>query len=225
MTNIQRELFKLADAEYATFQAKLTPNLDPSCFIGVRVPVLREFAKSFSKSEECKDFLKALPHKYYDENLLHSILLIKNKGFNDTLTMVENFLPYIDNWAVCDTLRPKEFEKHAEDLLPKVKEWISSSLTYTCRFGLDCLMSYYLDERFKTEYLELPTAIISDEYYVKMMIAWYYATALAKQWDSTIPYIENSRLEKWTHNKTIQKAIESYRITEEQKIYLRTLKR
>lgn len=224
MTQLKEKLFALSDKEYAAFQSKLTPTVDAEKFIGVRVPVLREFAKEFSKQAECAEFLDTLPHEYYDENLLHSVILEKVKRYDECLALVEAFLPYVDNWAVCDTLRPKVFAKHKEELLPKIKEWIASDKTYTCRFGIDMLMTHYLDAAFRPEYPALVTAVHSEEYYVRMMAAWYFATALAKQWDTVIPYIENRQLDRWTHNKAIQKAIESYRITPERKDYLRTLK-
>lgn len=170
-------------------------------------------------------FLKTLPHPYYDEDLLHAILLGGIKEFDRCAAHVEAFLPYIDNWAVCDTLRPAVFKKNTERLLPKVQEWVASKKTYICRFGVGMLLSYYLDEAFAPEYLALPAAVSSEEYYVNMMIAWYYATALAKQWESTIPYLQENRLSVWVHNKTIQKARESCRITEEQKEYLKGLQR
>lgn len=224
MTNLQKKLFELSDKQYASFQAKLIPNVSREKFIGVRVPVLRKFAKEFEKEPECRDFLNALPHTYYDENMLHSILLGKMKDYEQCITAVENFLPYIDNWAVCDILSPKVFNKHRDKLIFKIKDWISSDKTYTCRFGIGMLMTHYLDKDFKPEYLELPQKVDSEEYYVKMMIAWFYATALANQWDATIPYIEEHRLSDWVHKKTIQKACESYRITDEQKAYLKTLR-
>lgn len=225
MTEIQKRLFELSDSEYAAFQAKLAPNIAAESCMGVRVPALRKFAAEFSRTPECTEFLNSLPHEYYDENLLHSILLEKWKDYDDCLEKVERFLPYVDNWAVCDTLRPKIFAKHKAELMEKVKKWIASEKTYTCRFGVDMLMTHYLDDVFQPEYLELPVQVTSEEYYVRMMIAWYYATALVKQWESTIPYLEQKRLSVWSHNKTIQKAIESYRITDEQKIYLKTLRR
>jgi len=215
----------LADTEYAAFQAKLAPTIDPATCIGVRVPALRKFAAAFAKTPDYTSFMEALPHTYYDENLLHSILLTKIRDYDECLAAVERFLPYVDNWAACDTLRPAAFKKHRGELLPHVRRWIASPAPYTCRFGIDCLMEYYLDDAFDPSYLELPAAVESEEYYVRMMVAWYYATALAKQWDATIPYLEGARLEKWTHNKTIQKARESYRITPEQKNYLATLRR
>lgn len=224
MTALQEKLFELSDREYAAFQSKLTPTVEPDRFIGVRVPKLRELAREFSKSPECDAFLASLPHEYYDENLLHSVLLEKIKDYARCVELVEGFLPYVDNWAVCDTIQPKVFSKHRDELLPKIKKWIASGETYTCRFGIDMLMTYYLDDAFTPEQPELVAEVRSGEYYVKMMAAWYFATALAKQWDAAIPYIENRRLDAWTHNKAIQKAIESYRITPEQKEYLRSLR-
>ncbi len=224
MTEIQKRLSALADGKNAEFQAKLTPNVERDKFIGVRTPQLRILAASLSEKERA-EFTEALPHEFYDENMLHSVILEKWKDYGKCLEKVERFLPYVDNWAVCDTLRPKVFAGHREELLPNVKRWIASDMVYTCRFGINMLMTHYLDKAFKEEYLALPAAVASEEYYVRMMAAWYYATALAKQWDSTIPYIERSLLPPWTHNKTIQKACESYRITPEQKAYLRTLRR
>lgn len=223
--NIQERLFALQDEKYGDFQANLTPTMKRENIIGVRVPMLRKFAKEVKKDAACETFLQALPHDYYDENMLHSILLAETKDYDKTIAYVDSFLPYVDNWAVCDTLSPKIFKKHRDKLITKIYEWSNSKETYTCRFGLDMLMTHYLDEDFKEEYLELPASIRSEEYYVNMMIAWFFATALAKQWEATIPYIENNRMDKWAHNKTIQKAIESYRITPEQKEYLRSLKR
>jgi len=224
MTKIQKRLFELSDKEYALFQAKLTPTVSQEKFIGVRVPVLRQIAKELEKEPECSDFLDALPHAYFDENLLHSILLSKMKDYEQCIAAVETFLPYIDNWAVCDTLSPKVFSKHKDKLLSRIKYWIASDKTYTCRFGIGMLMTHYLDEDFKPEYLEIPQKVDSEEYYVKMMVSWFYATALAKQWDTTIPYIEERRLPDWIHKKTIQKACESYRISDERKTYLKALR-
>lgn len=226
MTEIQKELLELGDEKYAQFQANLTPGINPDSIIGIRVPVLRGYANTLVKKEECKDFLSELPHKYYDENMLHAILLSGLKGdYESVLSSVEAFLPYIDNWAVCDTTIPKVFEKHKEQLICKIYEWADSSHVYTCRFGIKMLMTHFLKDDFKEEYLELPAKIISDEYYVNMMIAWFYATALAHQYDATIKIIEQNRLPQWVHNKSIQKAVESYRITDEQKIYLKSLRR
>ena len=221
---IREKLFEYRDPKNAAFQAKLTPGIPPETFLGVRVPKLRLIEKQFRNTEESKEFLNTLPHKYYDENILHSVFISNLKDYDQVLDALEVFLPYVDNWAVCDTLRPIVFKKQKVNLLDKIKEWIASEKTYTCRFGIDMLMTFYLDDDFQEEYLALVADVHSEEYYVKMMIAWFFATALAKQWDSTIPYIDNRMLDKWVHNKTIQKACESYRITDEQKTYLRTLK-
>lgn len=212
------------DEAYGEFQAKLTPGIPRELFIGVRVPNLRKLAKIYMKDSDSKVFLEELPHKYYDENMLHGLLLSEVKDFEECVAKVDEFLPYVDNWAVCDIMSPKVFKKHKQEIMVKIREWSASYHTYTCRFGMEMLMSLFLDDDFKSEYLEIPASVISDEYYVNMMIAWFFATALAKQWDATIPYIEDRRLGKWVHNKTIQKAIESYRITPEQKEYLRGLK-
>lgn len=218
-------LFALQDEQYADFQFKLTPTVPREAFIGVRVPQVRALAKEVFKEGSYEAFLEELPHRYYDENMLHGLILSEFKDYDACIVQLERFLPYVDNWAVCDIMSPKVFRKHKTELLQKIRQWASSKHTYTCRFGIEMLMSHFLDADFKPEYLEIPAAVRSDEYYVNMMVAWFFATALAKQWDSTIPYIEGNRLETWTHNKSIQKAIESYRITEEQKAYLRTLKR
>ena len=212
------------DEEYGDFQAKLTPGIPRDLFIGVRVPNLRKLAKSYMKDSDSQVFLEELPHKYYDENMLHGLLLSEIKDYEECVAKVDEFLPYVDNWAVCDIMSPKVFKKHKSELINTIREWSASSHTYTCRFGMEMLMSHFLDQDFLPEYLEIPASVISDEYYVNMMIAWFFATALAKQWDATIPYIEDRRLEKWVHNKTVQKSIESFRITPEQKDYLRGLK-
>ena len=224
MTSLQERMFALRDKEYAEFQSKLTPGVPVESFVGIRVPVLRKFTKEFTKEAECEDFLHQLPHEYYDENMLHALLISEVKDYEKCIRLTDTFLPFVDNWAVCDIMSPKVFAKHKEALIEKVKTWSSSQHTFTCRFGIETLMSHYLDKDFKSEYLQIPASARSGEYYVKMMVAWFFATALAKQWDATIPYIENKKLAPWTHNKTIQKAIESYRITPEQKAYLRSLK-
>lgn len=218
-------LYALQDKEYAAFQAKLTPGIDPELFIGVRVPAARKLAKELKNDPDLPAFLKMLPHRYYDENILHVLLLSEMKDYEECMSGVEAFLPYIDNWAVCDILSPKVFKKHKEELLGKITIWSASEHTYTCRFGMEMLMTHYLDADFKPEYLEIPASVHREEYYVKMMQAWFFATALAKQWDAVIPYIQEGRLDTWVHNKTIQKARESYRITPEQKEYLKSLKR
>ncbi len=224
MTDLQQQLFALQDKTYREFHSKLMPDTDKETVIGIRIPVLRKFAREFARRLEAREFLQQLPHQYYEENNLHMMLIIAEKDYEKCLAEVERFVPYIDNWATCDMPAPKCFAKHKQELLPKVEEWIASEETYTIRYGIDLLMALYLDEDFRPEYLELAASVTSEEYYVKMVIAWYFATALAKQWDSTIPYIEQRRLSDWVHRKTIQKAVESYRITKVQKDYLRTLK-
>ena len=186
--------------------------------------VLRTFAKEFAKTEEAAVFLQELPHVYYEENNLHMMLITGMKDYQKCLEEVTRFLPYIDNWATCDYPVPKCFSRNKQALLPHIRQWIISDETYTVRYGIGMLMRLFLDEDFSVEYLELAAEVQSEEYYVNMMVAWYFATALAKQWDAAIPYIEEHRLSDWIHRKTIQKAIESYRITDEQKVYLRTLK-
>lgn len=221
---IQNRLFELQDLKYREFNSKLIPNVNPETIIGVRTPALRKMAKEISKTEDFKEFLNILPHKYYEENNLHGILIENIKDYDTVIDLLDNFLPFIDNWATCDMITPKIFKKNLDKLYEKINVWLKSEHTYTVRFGIKMLMSFYLDDNFKPEILELVSGVISDEYYINMMIAWYFATALAKQYDATIPYIEKKRLSKWTHNKTIQKAIESFRINDETKVYLRTLK-
>lgn len=223
--NIQKRLLELSDEKNADFSAKLTPGIDREKFLGVRIPASRKLAKEIIKENKHKDFLNSLPHKYYDENILHSILISEIKDYDECIECVDEFLPYVDNWAVCDTMSPKAFKNKHERLMNDILRWVDSDQTYTIRFGLKILMAHFLDNDFKKEYLEIPAKIKSDEYYINMMIAWFYATALAKQWNSTIVYIENGVLDKWVHNKAIQKARESYRITAEQKEYLKSLKK
>lgn len=225
MNELQQNLFGMRDAAYAAFIAKLTPGFPPGHFIGVRVPLLRTIARSFAKEEAASQrFLSHLPHSYYEEDMLHGMLISLVKDYDRCLDLTDRFLPYVDNWAVCDTLSPKVFAKHKAQLLENILRWSSSSHTYTCRFGLRMLMTHFLDDSFSADFLEIPAAIRSEEYYVKMMVAWFFATALAKQWEATLPYLENRQLDPWTHRKTIQKAIESYRIPPERKDYLRTLR-
>lgn len=223
--DILKRLFEMQDKDYALFQGKLVPNIDSKLIIGVRVPLLRKFAKELIKENGQEGFLQELPHKYYDENMLHAILLSEMKDYGDCIKRVNEFLPYVDNWAVCDILSPKVFKKNKDDLLNEIYKWSKSEKTYTCRFGLGMLMSFFLDWDFKEEYLKLPANIKSEEYYINMMIAWFFTTALTKQWEYTLPYIEEGRLATWVHNKTIQKARESYRIDKEKKEYLSSLKR
>lgn len=221
---ITTKLFDLRDENYAAFQAKLTPGVPLGSFIGVRVPEARKLARELIKTNGIEEFLDNLPHNYYDENMLHGLLISEIKDFDEAIRRIDDFLPYVDNWAVCDIMSPKVFKKHKPELLHKIKEWTSTDKTYTIRFGIEMLMSHFLDEDFMPEFLKIPSKVRSSEYYVNMMIAWFFATALAKKWVDTLPYIESQTLDKWIHNKTIQKAIESYRITQEQKDYLRTLK-
>lgn len=222
--DIRNELYKSQDIKYRDFQSKLIPNIDPETVIGVRTPILRKLAKDLSKNEDIRDFLKDVPHRYFDENQLHAFLISGMKDYDECLKELKCFLPFIDNWATCDQLSPKVFKKHRRELLPEIKKWIKSDETYTVRFGIGMLMEHFLDEDFDVSYPELVASIRSEEYYVKMMSAWYFATALAKQYEDILPFIENNRLDIWTHNKTIQKAVESFRITDEQKVYLKTLK-
>lgn len=225
MTEIQKLLYANKDDKNAKFQASLTPGVDEYKFMGVRVPVVRKLAKEiYSDTELVENFLKELPHQYFDENMLHAVLISMEKDYDKFVEKLEAFFPYIDNWAVSDTIACKAVKKNPDILVKDAIRWSKSKETYTCRVGVDFLMSYYLDENFKPEYNALVAEIISEEYYVNMMVAWYFATALAKQWDATIPYIEDKKLSVWVHNKTIQKSVESFRVTEEHKEYLRSLR-
>ena len=224
MTDIRNELFSLQDKEYREFQSKLIPTAPKDSFIGVRTPELKKLAKRISNEPECEEFLKTLPHKYFDENQLHAFLISEIKVFADCVDEVDRFLPFIDNWATCDQLSPKVFKKHKEELLVYIKRWMASDKTYTVRFGTGMLLAHFLDADFKPEYLDMAAAIRSDEYYINMMTAWFFATALAKQYDAALPFIRNRRLDIWTHNKAISKACESYRVPDEHKKYLKTLK-
>ena len=221
MEEIQKHLFELQDIKYRDFHSRLMPDTDKETVIGIRVPVLRKYAKSIAGTELSEKFIKELPHHYYEENNLHMMLITRIKDYDRCISEIERFLPYIDNWATCDFPAPKCFENHKEELLPVIKRWITSGETYTIRYGIGMLMRLYLDEDFEPEYVKLVAGVESDEYYVNMMIAWYMATALAKQWDAVVPYIEEHRMSDWVHRKTIQKAVESYRITDEQKRYLK----
>lgn len=221
---IRNELFKMQDIEYRDFNSKLIPTVKKEDMIGVRTPELRKYAKKLLKEEGVEDFLHSLPHKYFDENQLHAFIISEIKDFKLCIDELINFLPYLDNWATCDQLSPKIFKKYRNDLLPHIYEWLKSDKTYTVRFGIGMLMEHFLDEDFKSEYLEMVAAVRSEEYYINMMTAWYFATALAKQYESILPFIEGNKLDTWTHNKSIQKAIESNRISAEQKNYLKGLK-
>ena len=221
---IRRRLFALQDIKYRDFQAKLIPGKTEDVMIGVRTPELRKLAKEFAAREDIEEFLNDLPHKYFDEDQLHAFIISGMKDYERCMAETERFLPYVDNWATCDQMSPKIFKKHRDDLAMKADRWLDSKETYTVRFAIGMLMEHFLEEDFDIKYPERVADIRSDEYYINMMIAWYFATALAKQYEAILPYIENKRLDDWTHNKTIQKAIESYRITPNQKEYLRTLK-
>ena len=221
---IRRKLFELQDESYRELQKKIIPTADPGSVIGVRTPQLRAFAKELLKSGDVSAFLDDVPHSYFDENQLHAFIVSEIKDYGRCIAEVERFLPYVDNWATCDQLSPKVFKKHCPELLERIKTWIASDETYTIRFGIGMLMQHFLDVDFDPAYPEMVAGIRSEEYYVNMMIAWYFATALAKQYEAVLPYIEGSRLEPWTHNKAIQKSVESYRITPEQKEYLKTLR-
>ena len=218
------ELFRLQDTEYRDFQRKLIPTAPPDSMIGVRTPELRQLAGQLKNRPDNGEFLHDLPHKYFDENQLHAFIISGMKNFDACIGEVSRFLPYVDNWATCDQMSPKVFRKHRPELLAFIREWMASGETFTVRFGIGMLMQHYLDEDFDHAYPELVAGIRSEEYYINMMRAWYFATALAKQYEAAIPFLENRRLDDWTHNRAIQKAIESYRITPEQKVYLKSLK-
>lgn len=224
LTRLQQQLFVLQDEEYRDFHSKLMPNIPKEDVIGIRVPVLRKFAKEFAKSDEKEKFLKELPHRYYEENNLHMMLLVEMKDYDGCMQEMERFLPYINNWATCDFPAPKCFEKYKNYVLEHIKIWIKSSQTYTVRYAIGMLMRLFLEDDFSAEYPQMVAGVSSEEYYINMMIAWYFATALAKQWDAVIPYIEQRKLSPWVHRKTIQKAVESYRITPGQKEYLKSFR-
>ena len=222
---IRKQLFFMQDLKYRDFQSKLIPTVEYETVIGVRTPELRKYAKQLAKTEGISEFLEDLPHQYFDENQLHAFLISEIKDYERCLEEVERFLPYVDNWATCDQLLPKVFKNHEKELLEDIRKWMVSDKTYTVRFSIGMLMKYFLDEHFKIEYPGMVAEIRSEEYYINMMIAWYFATAMAKQYEAVLPFIENHRLDMWTHNKAIQKSVESYRIAKEQKEYLRSLKR
>lgn len=216
--SLVEDLYSLQDVRYREFQQKLIPNIDPETIIGVRTPELRRVAREAGDWER---FLNSLPHDYFEENQIHAFLVEQEKDFNAAICQVEVFLPYVDNWATCDQLRPKVFRKHRKQLLPYIQRWIMSGQTYTIRYGIGMLMCHFLDEDFAPEYLELVASVSHQDYYVKMMVAWFFATALAKQYDAAIAYIAEHRLDPWIHRKTIQKAVESYRIAPERKQILK----
>lgn len=221
---ISEELFALQDTEYQTFQSKLMPTIPPETVIGVRTPLLRKLAKELAGTPQAEHFLQSLPHRYYEENNLHAFLIEKIRDYDTALAETERFLPYINNWATCDCFCPKVFAKHKAELLIPLRRWLGSDQTYTVRYAMGMLMRYYLDEDFQPEYLAWVAGVHSEEYYLNMMRAWYFATALAKQPDAALPWLTDRRLDVWTHNKTIQKAAESYRISPEMKQQLRELR-
>ena len=222
--DLYRKLYDLQDLKYRDMQIKIIPTVEPESVIGVRTPELKSIAKDILKDGNYKGFLEELPHRYFEENQLHAFIISGIKDLNECMEDLETFLPYVDNWATCDQMSPKIFKKHKDVLLTHIKEWLESDKTYTVRFGVKMLMDHFLDEDFDPIYPEMVAKIRSEEYYVNMMIAWYFATALAKQYESILPFIEEKRLDDWTHNKAIQKSLESRRITEEQKLYLKSLK-
>ena len=224
LDEIRNELFKMQDTAYRDFNSKLIPTVNKSLFIGVRTPELRKYAKQLAKREDVEEFLHSLPHKYFDENQLHAFIVSEIKDFKSCVDKVNEFLPYVDNWATCDQLSPKVFKKNHKELITYIKEWLESDKVYTIRFGIGMLMEHFLDEDFDIMYPDTVSNIRSDEYYVNMMIAWYFATALAKRYESVLPFIEKRSLDMWTHNKAIQKAVESYRISTERKTYLKELR-
>lgn len=228
MTNTEKyvrdRLFEMQDLKYRDFHSKLMPTVDSELVIGVRTPELRKFAKNFSETAMAQEFLETLPHKFYEENNLHAFMISSMKDFDNAVEKLNIFLPYVDNWATCDLMRPVTFKNHKAELLKEVEKWLESDKPYTVRFGIEMLMVHFLDEDFDISYPQKVAEIKSDEYYVKMMIAWYFATALAYRYDEILPFIEKMVLDTWTHNKAIQKAVESYRITPQQKEYLKKLK-
>lgn len=222
---VTRDLFARRDATYAAFQSKLMPTVAPALVIGVRMPQVRALAKTLERAGNAGAYMHTLPHTYYDENMLHAVLLSHCTIFAECITLLDEFLPYVDNWAVCDALSPQVFATHTNALMPHITRWLTTNAGYTQRFALKMLMTHYLDEHFCTEYLDIPAHIHTNEYYVAMMIAWFYATALAKQWKDTTSFLRKNTLDDFVHNKTIQKACESRRLSAEQKEYLRTLRR
>lgn len=224
MTDIQKKLMSLYDEEYKKFNSKLIPAVPTESQIGVRIPHIRKLAKELKSTAEAEEFLSSLPHRYFEENNLHGYLLETINDFDKALEMTEKFLPYIDNWATCDTVTPKAFRKNLPVLYEKVKGWLKSEHPYTIRFGVNMLMKFFLDENFREESLNLVGSIVSEEYYVNMVRAWFFATAVAKQRETALPYLTEKKLDKWTHNKTIQKCTESYRISDEDKKLLKEMK-
>ncbi len=222
--DIVNGMFALADEKYKNFQAKLIPNIAEETIMGIRTPVLRKYAKKFYKTEEREKFISDLPHRFYEENNLHAFFIEQEKDFETCIKLIDLFLPYIDNWATCDLMSPAVLRKNKKDLYEKIKEWIKSGKTYTVRYGLHMLMVHYLDDDFSPDCLLIASEVRSEEYYVNMMTAWFFATALAKRYEETLPYIKDHKLSRWCHNKTISKACESYRISADKKEYLRSFR-
>lgn len=223
--DLETQLFALQDLKYRDFHCRLIPTVDPKTVIGVRTPALRRLAKEFAKTEDAAVFLETLPHRYYEENNLHGMLISAGRDYQQAVEALNRFLPFVDNWATCDLISPKAFKSHPTGLPEQARSWMGAEHTYMVRFGIGVLMGFYLDEAFRPEYLSWAAELRSEEYYINMMTAWFFATALAKQYDAALPYIEGERLELWVHNKTIQKAVESYRVSEDHKRYLRKLRR
>ena len=222
---IREHLLSLSDEKYKSFHSKLIPDIDPDTIIGIRLPIIRDFAKRLVQEKANLDlFFNDVPHKYYEENMLHTLLIGQMTNTARVIELLEDFLPYIDNWAVCDSLRPKCFKKDIDSILPKIYAWMENSHPFTIRFAVEMLMVYCLDQKFDTNHIDKVSKIESEHYYVNMMVAWYFATALAKQWDIAVKYIEDKKLPIWTHNKAIQKGVESYRLTDTKKSYIKTLK-
>jgi len=222
--DIQRRLFTMQDTAYQRFHSKLMPTVDPSLVIGVRTPLLRKLAAELAGTQQAEDFMKALPHKYYEENNLHAFLIESIKDYHSCINALNAFLPFVDNWATCDSMAPKVLRCHLPELLIESKKWLASEHTYTVRYGIGVLMKYFLDDEFSPEYAQTVADIQSDEYYINMMRAWYFATALAKQYDCAVKYLEKRVLDSWTHSRTIQKAVESFRVSPEHKEYIRSLR-
>ena len=223
MDKIRQELFAMADEDYRRFQSRLLPTVDPATVIGVRVPALRAYAKHLSDADAAA-FMAELPHRYYDENNLHAFLIERIRDYDECVAAVERFLPFVDNWATCDGMRPKVFVRQKDRLLKKAGEWVASPHSYTIRYGLEMWMLHGLDEMFDPHFPEVAASIRSEDYYVRMMVAWFFATALTKRWEDAVPYLEKRRLDVWTHHKAIQKACESLVISVDKKAYLKTLK-
>ena len=224
MTDIQKYLFSNQDLKYRDFTLPLNPNVDEKTFIGVRLPIIKKYAKELDK-EAREEFLNNLPHYYHEENILHAFILCNIKDYDEFINKVDKFLPYVNNWSVSDTLCNKYLVKYKDKLINEIYKWLKSNQLYRVRYAIKCLMNYYLAEDFKEEHLTKVAEVKLDDYYVKMMIAWYIATGLAKNYDSFVKVLENNTFDSFTHNKAIQKAVESYRVSEEHKVYLKTLKR